>query len=195
MRFKTIRLLLLAVFISFIFGAILPKPAVAEPFLGEIRIFSFDFTPEGWAQCNGQLLPINQNQALFSLLGTTYGGNGQTTFALPDLRGRLAINMGDGHALGESAGEEAHTLTIAEIPSDAHAFASTSPGTLTVPGGSSILAAPKTLENQDIKLYAPAADSVMFSSTGGSQPHENRQPYLVVNYCICIQAGVFPSQN
>lgn len=195
MRFKTNRLLLLVLFISFIFGAILPKPAMADsPFLGEIRIFSFNFAPKGWAQCNGQLLPINQNQALFSLLGTKYGGDGRTTFALPDLRGRLAIHMGDDHFLGERAGEEAHTLTIYEIPSDAHIFASTNPGTLTEPGRNSILAAPKTLDNQDIKLYAPATDSVMFGTTGGSQPHENMQPYLVVNYCICL-TGVYPSEN
>lgn len=194
MSFKTSRLLLFVLFISLIFGTILPKPAMAEPYLGEIRIFPFSFAPKGWAQCNGQLLPISQNQALFSLLGTTYGGDGRTTFALPDLQGRLAIHMGAGYALGESAGEEAHTLTISEIPFHDHGFASTNPGTLTVPGGSSVLAAPKTLENQDIKLYAPATDSLMFGTTGGSQPHENMQPYLVLNYCICV-SGVFPSRN
>src|SRR6476660_4900704 len=95
---------------------------MAEPFLSEIRIFSFDFAPQGWALCNGQLLPINQNQALFALLGTTYGGDGRTTFALPDLRGRVPIHDGNGHTLGERAGEQAHTLSIAELPTHTHGF-------------------------------------------------------------------------
>src|SRR5882724_11731360 len=93
---------------------------MGTPFLSEIRIFSFNFAPQGWAQCNGQLLPINQNQALFSLLGTTYGGNGQTTFALPDLRGNVPIHMGNGHTLGEKGGEQAHTLAISELPTHQH---------------------------------------------------------------------------
>lgn len=195
MRSKFNRLLLLVLFIGFIFGAILPKPALAnEPFLGEIKIFSFGFAPKGWAQCNGQLLPINQNQGLFSLLGTTYGGDGRVNFALPDLRGRIAIHMGNGHTQGEKAGEETHTLNPAEMPRDAHLFVSDIPGTLGVPGNNSILAGAQTLDNQDINLYAPGNYSVMFSSTGGSQPHYNMQPFLVVNYCIALQ-GVFPSQN
>src|SRR5436190_18535631 len=93
---------------------------MAEPFLSEIRIMSFNFAPKGWALCNGQLLPINQNQALFSLLGTTFGGNGQTTFALPDVRGRVPIHVGDGHTLGEKGGQEAHTITMQELPAHYH---------------------------------------------------------------------------
>jgi microcystin-dependent protein len=194
-------MILLLLFMSFfISGVILPQPAPAEdmPYLGEIEIFSFNFAPRGWAQCNGQLLPINQNQALFSVLGTTYGGDGITTFALPDLRGRLVIHYGyvDGYSLGEKAGEESHTLTSAEMPTAVHAFATNSPGTLSIPGPDTILAGAQALDRRDVKIYAPADYSPgMFSSMiGGSQPHDNMQPYLVLNYCIALQ-GIFPSQN
>ena len=109
---------------------------MSTPFMSEIKIMSFNFPPQGWAFCNGQFLPINQNQALFSLLGTTYGGNGQTTFALPDLRGRVPIHMGSGHTLGERAGEQAHTLSISEIPTHTHTLTATSVngGALTAAG-------------------------------------------------------------
>src|SRR5436190_22150278 len=113
---------------------------MAEPFLSEIRIFSFGFAPQGWALCNGQLLPINQNQALFSLLGTTYGGDGRVNFALPNLQSRVPIHMGSGHTLGERAGEQAHTLSIAELPTHTHvAQASAAPGTQNVPANNMML--------------------------------------------------------
>jgi len=168
---------------------------MAEPFLSEIRIMSFGFAPQGWALCNGQLLPINQNQALFSLLGTTYGGNGQTTFGLPNLQGRVPIHMGSGHALGEQAGEQAHTLSIAEIPTHVHTLNGTTgtadaagpsaTGTLATSQGAPLYAAPASLAAMD-----PGA----ISSVGGSQPHLNMQPFLVVNFCIALQ-GIFPSRN
>jgi microcystin-dependent protein len=169
---------------------------VTEPFLSEIRIMSFDFPPKGWAFCNGQLLPIMQNQALFSLLGVTYGGDGQTTFALPDLQGRVAIHFGSGHNLGERAGQNAVTLTTAQLPTHTHVLnASTqlanSPSP-TAPQGNVFAV---TSGNQ---IYGPPNNLAPFDPTtvtnvGGSQPHENRQPYLALRFCIALQ-GVFPSQ-
>jgi microcystin-dependent protein len=167
---------------------------MAEPFLSEIRIFSFNFAPKGWAMCNGQLLPINQNQALFSLLGTTYGGNGQTTFALPNLKGRAQVHTGQGHTLGESAGEAAHTLTISEMPAHTHA-ASASPqtGNDVVPT-SHVLASPLNQTYRAPDNTLTPLDAGTIGNTGGSQPHENRQPFLILNFCIALQ-GIFPSQN
>jgi microcystin-dependent protein len=167
---------------------------VAEPFLSEIRIMSFVFAPKGWALCNGQLLPINQNQALFSLLGTTYGGNGQTNFALPDLRGRTPIHMGDGHTLGERAGETAHTVNISELALHTHAAnASSLEGNNVVPT-SNVLASSLNLSyrapDQALTTFHPAT----IGNTGGSQPHENMQPYLTLSFCIALQ-GIFPSQT
>ncbi len=171
---------------------------MAEPFLSEIRVMSFQFAPRGWAFCNGQLLPINQNQALFSLLGTVYGGNGQTTFALPDLQGRAPIHMGRGHELGERGGEQAHTLSISEIPTHTHTLNAT---TTISPQGSGT-----TPTNQKILslargsfLYGPATglqamDPREVSNVGGSQAHLNMQPFLVLNFCIALQ-GIFPSQT
>lgn len=169
---------------------------MAEPFLSEIRIFSFNFAPQGWAMCNGQLLPINQNQALFSLLGTTYGGNGQTNFALPDLRGRVPISFGNGHLLGENGGEEAHTLSIAELPEHAHVLsASSTTGNAPVPFGpaGNILATSSTL------VYSSAGNLVQMNAgsvtnTGGSQAHLNMQPFLTLTFCIAL-IGIFPSRN
>lgn len=167
---------------------------MAEPFLSEIRLFSFNFPPKGWAFCNGQLLPINQNQALFALLGTTYGGNGQTNFALPNFRGRVPIHFGEGHTLGETGGSEAHTVTIQEMPTHTHLVNATSnPSTTTSPSGN-LLADTKPAE-----LYHPtdgqaAMGSSMVTNTGGSQAHQNMQPYLAINFCIALQ-GIFPSQN
>lgn len=169
---------------------------MAEPFLSEIRLFAFNYAPKGWAQCNGQLLPISQNQALFSLLGTTYGGNGTSTFALPDQRGRAALHMGRGHVLGERAGEISHTVSLAELPTHTHALSGTSdPGTEKLPANN--LLAKNTPANP---WAAAAAGSLQamhagsIESVGGSQPHENRQPYLAVNFCIALQ-GIFPSRN
>ena len=165
---------------------------MSEPFLSEIKLVSFNFAPKGWALCNGQVLPINQNQALFSLLGTTYGGNGQTTFALPNLRGRVPIHMGNGHTLGEAAGSTAVTVNIQQLPTHLHqARASTSAGDV-----------PFALNNVLAKagnLYGPAnALTTIQPSTitniGGSQPHNNMMPYLVLNFIIALQ-GIFPSRN
>jgi microcystin-dependent protein len=168
---------------------------MAEPFLSEIRLFSFVFAPQGWAQCNGQFLPINQNQALFSLLGTTYGGNGQTTFALPDLRGRTPIHFGNGHTLGERAGETAHTLTMNEMPAHIHLAAATPSAASTAVAAGNLLAstaATDPLYADPVDLAALAPNSI--TSVGGSQPHENRQPYLTLNFCIALQ-GIYPSRN
>jgi microcystin-dependent protein len=164
---------------------------MSEPFLGEIRMLAFGFAPRGWAQCNGQLLPINQNQALFSIMGTTYGGNGQTTFALPDLRGRTPISFSAAHTLGERAGEEAHTVTINEMPAHNHlvrgattAADTASPaGSFSAPLGGAFASAPNA-------AMSPGA----VTNAGGSQPHLNMGPYLVINFCIALQ-GLFPSRN
>jgi len=169
---------------------------MSEPFLSEIKIMSFNFPPKGWALCNGQFLPINQNQALFALLGTTYGGNGQTTFALPNLRGRVPIHMGNGHTLGEAAGSTAVTVNIQQLPTHIHLVqASTAIGTMDLPPGGAMLA-----QSSGQFLYGPAAGNLTqmapnsVSSVGGSQPHNNMEPYLVLNFCIALQ-GIFPSQN
>ncbi len=165
---------------------------MAEPFLAEIRIMSFNFAPRGWAQCNGQFLPINQNQALFSLLGTTYGGNGQTTFALPDLRGRASISFGNGHTLGERAGEQAHTLSIPELPTHIHTAQASPTNAGTPIASNNFLAAANNLYNPASALTSLNPATV--TNTGGSQAHENMQPYLTLNFCIALQ-GIFPSQN
>lgn len=163
---------------------------MSNPFLSEIRIASFNFAPNGWAQCNGQLLPINQNQALFALLGTTYGGNGQTNFALPNLQGRVPIHFGQGFTLGQAGGELAHTLTTSELPAHTHQ-----------PNANSNLANQGSPSNNywsGTGSYTSTANVAMNSGgtlpTGGSQPHENRSPFLVLNFIIALQ-GIFPSQN
>ena len=167
---------------------------MGTPYMGELRIMSFNFAPKYWAQCNGQLLPINQNQALFSLLGTTYGGNGQTTFALPDLRGRVPIHTGNGHTLGERAGEQAHTLSINELPVHTHLVnaSSAATGGVATPngnylgGGNNVYSA----ANTGLNTLAPAT----VANTGGSQAHLNMQPFLALNFGIAL-IGIFPSQN
>lgn len=164
---------------------------MAEPFLSEIRLMSFSFPPKGWALCDGQLLPINQNQALFSLLGTTYGGDGRVNFALPDLRGRVPIHTGDGHTLGERAGEQAHTLSIAEIPTHVHAVtAASNPASTNVPSNTTYLGTQANVYTPASNLTAMAAASV--STVGGSQAHLNMQPFLTLSFCIALQ-GIFPS--
>jgi microcystin-dependent protein len=166
---------------------------MSEPFLSEIRIFSFVYAPKSWALCNGQLLPINQNQALFSLLGTTYGGNGQTTFALPDLRGRVPIHEGSGHTLGEKAGTSAHTLTQSEMPQHLHTLAASTLNANQAGG-----AAGNTWCQSAQNPYETTSDNAMaagmLTNTGGSQPHENTQPYLTLSFCIAL-IGIFPSQT
>jgi microcystin-dependent protein len=165
---------------------------MSEPFLSEIKMISFNFAPKGWALCNGQLLPINQNQALFSLLGTTYGGDGRVTFGLPNLQGRTPIHMGGGHTLGEIGGEQNHTLLISELATHQHTLNGTTETatSLVVPGG--LLAAVAN-------VYTTAASLVVLNpaslpNTGGNQQHTNLQPYLTVYFCIALQ-GIFPSQN
>jgi microcystin-dependent protein len=166
---------------------------MAEPFLSEIRIMSFSYAPRGWAMCNGQQLPINQNQGLFSLLGTTFGGNGQTTFALPDLRGQVPIHVGSGHTLGEKGGEQAHTLSISEIPTHTHVLnGSNTNGTAIIPGGNLLGGSPNQLYIAPQNLVALNPGSV--GNTGGSQAHLNMQPFLVLTFCIALQ-GIFPSQT
>jgi microcystin-dependent protein len=164
-----------------------------DPFLSEIRVFSFAFAPKGWALCNGQLLPINQNQALFSLLGTTYGGNGQTTFALPNLQGRTPIHAGGGHTLGQIGGEQSHTLSLPELPTHTHtANASASPGNNVVPTGA-LLASPLNLSYRSSDSLTNMNPATL-ANVGGSQAHLNMQPFLTLNFCIALQ-GIFPSQN
>lgn len=166
---------------------------MAEPYLSEIRLFSLAFAPRGWALCDGQLLPINQNQPLFALLGSRYGGNGQTNFALPDLRGRVPIHVGNGHDLGERAGAETSTLSIGQLPTHSHQLPATSGSAQPNPAAGAVLAA----SGQD--LYANPNDLVALHpssipTVGGSQPHSNMQPFLTLTYCIAL-FGVFPSAN
>src|SRR5579864_1137195 len=165
---------------------------MSEPFLGEIKIISWNFPPKGWAFCNGTLLPINQNQALFSILGTTYGGDGRVNFGLPNLQGRTPMHVGNGIVLGEQGGETTHTLNISELPAHNH-----------VPVGNQTN--PATFSNATGHLWGFNAGSYAASggvamnpacilATGGNQPHENMSPYLVLNFIIALQ-GIFPSQN
>jgi microcystin-dependent protein len=166
---------------------------MAEPFLSEVRIMSFVFAPRGWALCNGQLLPINQNQGLFSLLGTTFGGDGRVNFGLPDLRGRTPIHVGSGHTLGERGGEQAHTLSIAELPTHTHVLNATSNQATTSTSGTGVMLAQST----GTFLYAAATNLVAMapgaiSPVGGSQAHLNMQPFLTLSFCIALQ-GIFPS--
>lgn len=165
----------------------------SSPFLSQLQIFSFNFPPKGWALCNGQLLPINQNQALFSLLGTTYGGDGRVNFALPDLQGRVPLHMGNGFTLGEKAGEIAHTLNISELPAHTHTpSASPNAPDTNTPSGNFWAG------NTGFTPYISTANTTMaaadIANVGGSQPHENRSPFLVLNICIAL-VGIFPSQT
>jgi microcystin-dependent protein len=170
---------------------------MSDPFLGEIRMCSFGFAPKGWALCNGQLLPINQNQALFALLGTMYGGNGQTNFALPDLRGRSPMHVGAQSTQGQRAGAEAVTLNVAQLPGHQHGISGTGDlANANAPG----LALPAAKGRGGSNRYAAAgsSDVVMHGGSivpsGSSQPHNNLQPYAVLSFCIAMQ-GIFPSRN
>jgi microcystin-dependent protein len=164
---------------------------MAEPFLSEIRIFSFNFAPKGWALCNGQLLPINQNQALFSLLGTTFGGDGRVNFGLPNLQGRTPIHVGSGHPLGELGGQQAHTLSISELPEHTHALNS-SPASGTTNEPLNALPARSQQNTYANSASLGAMSPGVVTNTGGSQAHLNMQPYLILNFCIALQ-GIFPS--
>jgi microcystin-dependent protein len=168
---------------------------MSEPFLSEIKIVSFNFPPKGWALCNGQLLPINQNQPLFALLGTRYGGNGQTNFALPNLRGQVPIHVGNGHTLGEAAGSTSVTINIQQLPTHIHGVQATN---VDVPANRAAQPAGNFLGPVN-NLYGPAQSLTTLhpstvTSVGGSQPHNNMMPYLVLNFIIALQ-GIFPSQN
>lgn len=172
---------------------------MAEPFLGEIRLFTTDYAPRGWAPCNGQLLSIVQNQALYSLLGTTFGGNGQTTFALPDLRGRVSVGTGQGPGLapiaqGQVGGETTHTLTVNAMPAHTHMVNASKKDADVADPSSAVWA-----KSASPVPFAPAASLTMMGSSaigvaGSSQPHENMQPYSVVNFCIAVE-GIYPSRN
>lgn len=164
-----------------------------DPFIGEIKIVAFNFPPKGWALCNGQLLPIAQNQALFSILGTTYGGNGVTTFALPNLSGRVPVHAGTQTGLGQAGGAEIHTLIAAELPTHSHIVnASTNTADQLLPTNN------YWASNTGATPYASSAATVLSPSAialaGGSQPHENRPPFLVLNFIIAL-VGIFPSHN
>jgi microcystin-dependent protein len=166
---------------------------MSEPFLAEIKIMSFGFPPKGWALCDGQLMPINQNQALFSLLGTVYGGDGRVNFGLPDLQGRTPMHMGSGHTLGERGGEQGHTLTINEMPTHTHtAQGSGDNGAVAIATGTTALGAVSD-------MYGPVANltsihSATVTPMGGSQAHLNMQPFLTLSFCIAL-IGIFPTQT
>jgi microcystin-dependent protein len=171
---------------------------MAEPFLSEVRIMSFVFPPKGWALCDGQLLPINQNQPLFSLLGTTFGGDGRVNFALPDLRGRTPIHVGGGFTLGERGGEQGHTLSIAEIPTHTHVLngSSTQGNSVnprTVNGGNVFAKDPGNAYSNNAQNLT-ALNPASIANVGGSQAHLNMQPFLTLSFCIALQ-GIFPSPN
>lgn len=169
---------------------------MGTPFLGELKLVSFNFAPKGWTECNGQLLPINQNQALFALLGTMYGGDGRVNFGLPDLRSRTPIAFGNGFTQGEAGGQESHTVTIGELPTHVHGVnATTTVASATKEGGHLL-----GTTSGNLTIYSPAVANLTpmnvatVTNVGGSQPHENRQPFLVLNWIIALQ-GIFPSRN
>jgi microcystin-dependent protein len=168
---------------------------MATPFLGQLQLFPFGYAPTGWAVCAGQTLPINQNQALFSLLGTTYGGNGIQTFQLPDLRGRTPVGFGPGFVQGQAGGEEMHTLSIQEVPPHSHILTGSSAATALVVSAHNVLG--KTAGN--LTVYNTAASPVdmnpaSVTAAGGGTPHENRSPFLAMTWCIAL-TGIFPSRN
>ena len=184
---------------------------MSDPFIGEIRTFGFNFAPRGWALCAGQILPISQNTALFSILGTTYGGNGQTTFALPDLRGRSAVHAGQGpglssYVLGEVTGSETVSVLTTQLPVHTHAVVMAAgavpPNLLTTPVAGAWAQQLWDINSQQTQpaFHAPPAGTPATMApqalglTGGGQPHANQQPYLTINYCICMQ-GIFPARN
>ena len=170
---------------------------MSEPFLAEIRIVGFNFAPRGWAFCDGQILPIDQNQSLYSLLGTYYGGDGRASFGLPDLRGRTAINKSDGHSLAQNGGTETVTLSSAEMPAHTHVTkANSSEGDNASPAGDNLSATPagELLYNDPGAASMTALRAGTVTNAGGGQAHDNMQPYLALNFCIALQ-GLYPSRN
>jgi microcystin-dependent protein len=167
---------------------------MAQPYVGEIRIFAGNFAPAGWMFCEGQLLPISENETLFQLIGTTYGGDGESTFALPDLRGRVPVHFGNGYTLAETGGAEEVTLTVAQIPAHSHPLVATTSLTTTAPAANNLLAQSTT--SNVYTRFAPqtALQANSVGLTGGSQPHTNFQPYLCVDFIISLY-GIFPSQT
>ena len=162
------------------------------PFLGQLMLASWSYTTQGWSQCNGQLLAINSNQALFALLGTTYGGDGIRTFGLPNLQGRTPVGFGNGINLGQMGGEEVHTLLVSEVPIHTHPLNAAPGASLTKPAAALVAGGGASLFTAASSLVA--LNGASLGNAGGSQPHENRQPYLVMNWCIAL-SGIFPSQN
>ncbi len=178
----------------FAYGPTAHAQSASQPFLGQIFAVAFDFAPKGFAECNGQLLPINQNQALFSLLGTTYGGNGTSTFGLPDLRGRVAVDASSIIALGEKGGEETHTLTSSEMPVHTHQLeVSTNVGTTAIPDSSGFARDASGGARYGV-IPSGSMNSAAVGQTGSDQPHENRMPFVVIHYIIALQ-GIFPARN
>ena len=167
---------------------------MSQPYIGEVKVIAWNYPPKGWSFCNGQLLPINQNQALFSLLGTTYGGNGQTNFALPNFQGRTPVHVGNGFVQGQAGGEASHTLIQSEMPQHAHSAqvqpANASTG---VPGNNLLAGVTSFAYRNSLSNLATLAPGTI-SNAGGSQPHPNQQPYLVLNFIIAL-TGIFPSRN
>jgi len=167
---------------------------MGQPFLGEIKIMSFGFAPRSWAMCNGQFLPINQNQALFSLLGTMYGGNGQTTFALPDLRGQTPVHQGPQNTIGTKAGQQSHTLTMQEMPLHVHTGQIQPANATTGSPANNMLAGVPTFAYRTKVTNPMTLLPASVTNVGGSQAHQNMQPFLTLTFCIALQ-GIFPSRN
>jgi len=165
---------------------------MSEPFLAEIRMVGFNFAPRGWAFCDGQILPINQNQSLYSLLGTIYGGDAQTTFALPDMRGRTGIHVNQQHPQGQKSGENTHTLNEAEMPAHHHSQVATAESANQLTPGGNLLAS--TLDNVYGTSTGQIENTNALSSVGGGQAHENMQPYMAIHFCIAL-SGLFPPRN
>ena len=169
---------------------------MAQPYVGEIRIFAGNFAPAGWMFCDGSLLPISENETLFNLIGTTYGGDGQSTFALPDLRGRLPIHFGNGFILAETGGAESITLTVNQIPAHSHPALAATTGSVQSPSGALLAPAVGTPVNMTVYGTDPPLQPLQaatIGATGGSQPHTNFQPYLCVDFIISL-FGIFPHQ-
>jgi microcystin-dependent protein len=190
---------LIALLLGILTAASLPAVAQSEPFIGEIQLVGFNFAPIGWATCSGQLVAISQNEALFTLIGTTYGGDGQQTFALPDLRGRRIVGAGQGPGLsnyvnGQVGGEESVTLTLVQMPQHSHTpNASSAPGTSLTPAGNYWASQTATALYSNAPAPANMAAGLI-GNAGGNQPHDNMQPYLVMNYIIALE-GIYPSRN